>query len=933
MPLYQRGFFKNPPDIIFLDNSHYQVPAWPALEYLIRVAAQIPAEAIQLASKIPPTDNPRVEDGLIRIALAVAPELSLPLVERICNFVDSKYPWGGRDFGQLISHWAKGGEKEVLAAFRLSRKVISFKPDPKSAEKTELRQTDPDAYGATLEPQCRFNHWDYQAIFNGGIRELKQIDPATTLKMLVAALDDYLKLRMDSGALSSEGELEDHSYIWCRHIEGLGDSPEPRRALVHATTEAALACFDLFSANSEKLGEVNQFISRYRWTVIKRIKQHVYAKYPAQSVAWIREEVLAYKDFHNRDYRYEFAAMIRAASEHFGPDWMPVEEMDRIYNKIVTGPDQKSYREWLGDNYSEELFSKRQRYFHKIQLWPFETTLSPQGKEYLQKLIAEDGKPLTIASYAPFESDGVHQILNESPIAIEELRNRTDPQLIQTFNGWNTTIRDPDRWWIERSIEGLSRSFAQLISDDPNRFAAWSTEWELLTRPIYLRRAIEFAKKDIEDGKIERLDGWFRLCRLLASKKNRQGVSRNDLSATSAAAPDWSWTQQGILEFLQICMSEKKPIALTWRPAVAELLAELCYGYDGSLDDPTRKPDGIESAISVAINSVRGKALEALFDFMQWILQNDRTPHIGFTKAKEIQEILERRIGGHPPLTKAEYALLGCNFNRLSWYGGEWARNHSEIIFPEDTETWLVAFGNYLSFQNAVTNLYETLAKQYERAVSQLDNLEKDGKPSPAAEHLGFHLFLFYVWERIEIKDGPLEAFYAKAKPATKERVMNSIGMALRSSGDLKGNVKDRIEKFVQFRIDQAGANPTKEACEELNEFVWWMDAEGMDPKWKLEKLKQILTVAQVPDHTGVLVERLADLLTSDVDLVCECFTLLCRAGAEDRQVHFDVESGKKIIEAGLSQGNSQTRMEIEAAQSRLLKAGRFEFRTKEMPR
>jgi hypothetical protein len=150
----------------------------------------------------------------------------------------------------------------------------------------------------------------------------------------------------------------------------------------------------------------------------------------------------------------------------------------------------------------------------------------------------------------------------------------------------------------------------------------------------------------------------------------------------------------------------------------------------------------------------------------------------------------------------------------------------------------------------------------------------------------------------------------------------------LRSSGPLKDNVRDRIEKFVQFRIDQAGPNPTKDACDELNEFVWWMDAEGMDPKWKLEKLKQILTVARVPDHTGVLVERLADLLTSDVDLVCECFTLLCRAGAEDRQVHFDVESGKKIIEAGLSRGNSRTRLEIEAAQSKLLKAGRFEFRT-----
>jgi len=34
---------------------------------------------------------------------------------------------------------------------------------------------------------------------------------------------------------------------------------------------------------------------------------------------------------------------------------------------------------------------------------------------------------------------------------------------------------------------------------------------------------------------------------------------------------------------------------------------------------------------------------------------------------------------------------------------------------------------------------------------------------------------------------------YAKAKAAKKERVMNSIGMALRSSGPLKGNVRDTL--------------------------------------------------------------------------------------------------------------------------------------------
>ena len=63
-------------------------------------------------------------------------------------------------------------------------------------------------------------------------------------------------------------------------------------------------------------------------------------------------------------------------------------------------------REWMGDSYTKELFEKRKRRFHRMQLNPFASVLFGKYADHFQELKAKEEKPVTDDGYAPYKSEG-----------------------------------------------------------------------------------------------------------------------------------------------------------------------------------------------------------------------------------------------------------------------------------------------------------------------------------------------------------------------------------------------------------------------------------------------------------------------------------------------------------------------------------------------
>src|SRR5580692_7707959 len=58
-PLWDKGFFRNPPKAIPVGDGGLQIPIWPESQYLARMAKQLPEDVVEIATKIN-TDNPNV---------------------------------------------------------------------------------------------------------------------------------------------------------------------------------------------------------------------------------------------------------------------------------------------------------------------------------------------------------------------------------------------------------------------------------------------------------------------------------------------------------------------------------------------------------------------------------------------------------------------------------------------------------------------------------------------------------------------------------------------------------------------------------------------------------------------------------------------------------------------------------------------------------
>ena len=78
--------------------------------------------------------------------------------------------------------------------------------------------------------------------------------------------------------------------------------------------------------------------------------------------------------------------MIRSSCEAFGEDFLTVDDRERIFEAILSGPSKQDFQEQAGDKFTEELFEGRKSRFHTMQLRPFGSVLFGKYLDYFQEL-------------------------------------------------------------------------------------------------------------------------------------------------------------------------------------------------------------------------------------------------------------------------------------------------------------------------------------------------------------------------------------------------------------------------------------------------------------------------------------------------------------------------------------------------------------------
>ena len=792
----------------------------------------------------------------------------------------------------------------------------------------EFRKDDPEALETMLAPAPRFDEWDYQQILEKGVRPLADHEPYQVARILIDAVASMIRLGMHQQDFD-RGIRQDGSEDWCRKL----NKPDRRYWDVRGILVQTLtyACEQIYRNAGESIDALDQVLRNHRWVVFRRLRQHLYASNPnEQTLPWIREQVLGHEGYSRWEHHYEFQLMIRKAIEYFGLRLLSEDEKEEIFDKILSGPWREDYGDWMEEEDRNEAFEERQRYFHLKQLRPFEALLSGEVRDYFDELETEvHAEGVTDDSYLLYGMGTGGTVRYKSPKSIEDLQSLIDEDLISLLNEWDQEHLDKDDWLVEINIDALAGVFQSLFMEqvmhNDERLTFWMTNRDRIARPIYVTAMVKAMLEFVKEKKFDNLDQWIEFCEWVLSHPDSARVEgQPEPRKESRDHPDWSRSRRVVVDFIDACVSKDVEAPVAARDGLAKLLQQVCTQPDGRLDHDRPVLLNQDNPITEAINNTRSRAIESLVNFGFWIRRN-----LPKDDLSEVIGILTLRIvdDAEIPLTRPEHALLGMHFGNLCLLNGVWAAQYRENIFPQGNEfVWWDAFGSYLRFNEPAMPAFEILQDEFQYAIANLKTLstENDNR-GRLVNRLGQHLFTYYLWKVYPLvgDESLLASFYATTSDdrARWADLFDYIGRSLKiSDRHLEEGLTDRIIEFFDWRHDVA--EPL-----ELKKFTFWLEAECLDPDWRLRSFLKIHDLDQGRvDEIYLQVRYLAKFLPDHLALVVECFVRITGSINQGIQFHIPTDEAKAILKAGLNSEDQEIQNNAEHARENLLRSGKFVF-------
>ena len=930
-PLSERDYFKSPPAIRYLPDGYMQYPSWPQLEYLKNVSQEAPEKVINIVLGLPTVDNPRVYNDILEIALLLNSEQSVRLKPKMLEYARLENQFLAHRYHELVVHWVV--ENQIQAALELMEILVQFHPDPRAEEKAKERRENSHSL-TMLDPSPKLRSWDYQELLNKGVRPLADKDPVQVARMLIDATANMIRLKKGKDELES-GTNQDELEVWCPKLnEHDQDHQNPRKDLVYTLV---YACERVYEHSPESIVAIDNTLRDQRWNIFKRIRQHLYALHPSElTKPWIQEFILSHSDYDKYKHDYEFQRMIKVSCEHFGRELLTENERTQIFDAILSGPPAENYRSFLesiGEEFTESYFDDRKRDFHRLQLRPFATLLFGKYDTYFEELNIEEEKEITDENYLLFQTSGVRDVTFRSPRSSDELSKLSDEELLGYINEWQDEYIDPDDW-IEIRISALADAFqavfAESIISDDERLTFWIEEnRQRIERPIYVSSMIQAMHDQVKGKNSAQLSRWFDFCEWVISHSDVYPQEHH--SELSRENPSWLSAKRAVCDFVRICIEKEGDVPISHRKQLAKLLDELCTQFDWSLDQG--KPILLHSdPLTTAINTTRGRALESLAKFGQWVRR-----HGDEEEVSDVTSIIEKRFKPEAeyPLTIPEYAVLGMYYIQIYSFNRKWTVEHKPSFFPQDNTTaWQAAFNSFLTYSRPYQPIFDVVCDEFEFALERLDRLDQiEGSGRKASEALGEHLFLYYLWEVYPLRgDGSLlERFYQKSDNARKHwaTLFDNVGRLLERTNKqhLNESLKNRTLDFFKWRLE--AGEPL-----ELGEFTFWLRAECLEAEWRLEAYSETLDVPNILDtdqnerDTSIYLsfESLHTMLPEHTPQVVECFAKLIHAIPQDRSIYLSTDEGRAILKAGFNHDDESVRKTAKETQENLLRRGYLSF-------
>jgi hypothetical protein len=308
----------------------------------------------------------------------------------------------------------------------------------------------------------------------------------------------------------------------------------------------------------------------------------------------------------------------------------------------------------------------------------------------------------------------------------------------------------PGNFWDGPSTRSLADAVIEAVGLAPRLFL------DLLPSFLKAKREYQYAviaglKKlwDAWDGKQAGLDWNDAWPKLIGFFENIVGDPRfwsEQVMEDGSLSPNRNWIPATISEFLRAgTRNDEKAYAPDSLPRTWSLIKIL-------LRDTEAQQEASEGdALNKAINTSKGKAIEALFNHaLRWCRVSDAETKSHAGTWRDMQPVFDEEIAACRNKNFEFSALAGSYITNLQYLDSDWLHNNFRAIFPIDFPANCLAALDGLAFGTATEAIYTELVDTG-IVVWALNQELKGGR---ARENLVQRMCLAYLWNKEEL-DSP----------------------------------------------------------------------------------------------------------------------------------------------------------------------------------
>ena len=878
-PLAAEGMFKAPPDIQFDESGErWSAPPWPQGRYLARMASLAPEEVHRVIERIPESGNPLVRGDIVDALKQLPGPLAASMTKRVEAWCAEPYLLLAEKIRELIAHLAAEGE--AASALRLAGRLLKTRPVRTSGGTPLLF---PEAVSV-------LDQWEYGRVLDtisGSVVPAAGVDAALLLR-------DLLMGALSAASRTDRREADHLSYVWRSAVEDHEqNSPAGgiKSMLVSALRDA---CVWLVENDRVLLPELLEKLDRTDSTMMQRLCLHMLTRFVDREpdlaiAAMVRKEFFDAAALRHEYYELSAVAFPRA----------PKEAQEIVLSFIDAGADREAiienWRSRTGQEPDPKDVDQIVRVRQLTRLQAFADALSGENAERHASLIAELGTP-NHPDFLIWHGSIRHG--DTSPVAADDLAGMPAADAIEYVIRWEPQPR-PDA----PTRTGLSQQLRLDVASRPDQYLAGSARL-LNAHPTFLRAFVEGLDDAAKAGRPFDTGAAlsFEQEVLVLPETLEREVYIGDQD------PGLNWTRRAILEFI-LGGLEREGFTAQHESAVLQIL-------DKVSNDPDPGPDAADSlggrAVDIAINSIRGRAVEVLVAYAKWLVAAGIRPIGNALSHHPVGEVLARRLDLEVEPSLPVRSIFGLTLSTVYSLDVEWLRANLDRYFPaHHPEASRVVWDAYLGFSPASEPFYRMLERQYLEAIARMPAGPAEpgriGSDYRLAEHL-VHLHLGGT----EGLDEPISLLFARADLSTRAHAIEYAGRLLhRLSQDSPKLTQTARDLWTSRRESVLGGNETAE----LVPFAWWFASAPLDPTWRFDEIKRLLEAGVVPEPGFVILQTLKGLAAQHSRATLEALTMFLDrdrpgviAGAFEDEI-------AGILEAAMANGDANVkRIAVELA-------------------